>query len=111
MTFERALLHSKTMGLVCLVVKFYKIMSKRLKNKSDFNNISNNFIRNRLKNNLYLLSLKLYYRSEKIETLYIIISTYVQQHINAMHGSVFHIEHEPENKPRWNFCKFQLFGY
>jgi len=72
---------------------------------SDFNNISNNFIRNRLKNNLYFLSLEFYYRSEKIETLYIIINTYVQQHINAMHGSVFHIELKPYFEHRQNFLQ------
>jgi len=78
---------------------------------SNFNNISSDFIKNKLKKKINILSLKEIYDTRKIETLYIIISTYVQQHINAMHGSVFHIEHEPENKPRWNFCKFQLFGY
>jgi len=109
MTFERALLHSKTMGLVCLGVKFYKYNEVKIKKMSNFSNISNNFIGYRLKNNLYFLSLKLYYRCKKIETLIIIIRTYAQQHINAMHGSVFHIEHIHDNKPRWNFYKFQLF--
>ncbi len=78
---------------------------------SNFNNISSDFIKNKLKKKINILSLKEIYDTRKIETLYIIISTYVQQHINAMHGSVFHFELKSVNKHRWNFCKFQLFGY
>ena len=78
---------------------------------SNFNNISSDFIKNKLKKKINILSLKEIYDTRKIETLYIIISTYVQQHINAMHDLVFHIEHKPDNKPRRNFYKFQLFGY
>ena len=99
------------MGLVCLVVRFYKYNEVKIKKMRYFCNISNNFIKNRLKNKLYFFSLKLYYKCKKIETLYIIISTYAQQNINTMHASVLHIEDMPDNKHRRNFYKFQLFGY